>query len=198
MPTVEPTVDLVGRLAPDAGDVAGTIRRNACSAGTTMLCCRNHLGQEEDVQKFTAMVLVLGASIVLASPVLADGALAIGIPNGNLNKGFVYGMSWDAGLEDAQTKAMNLCKGLDLQNNKVPDRASEAQSACKIMKVFQNKCVAVAMNGDQHTVATGMGWGVAASLDEAKQTAMLDCNGMREGKGRTCAVAGQGCDGNAK
>ena len=151
------------------------------------------------MQKFSAVIFAFAVSAVFAAPVLADGALAIGVPNGNLNKGFVYGMSWDADSAVlAQTKAMSLCKGIDLTNNKVPDRASEAQAACEVVKTFSNQCVAVTMNGDQHTVATGMGYGVAPDLDAAKQQAMLTCNGMRGGKGRNCVVAGQGCDGNAR
>jgi len=72
-----------------------------------------------------AFAVALCIETISSHPVPAAGALAVGLPYGGANKGFVYGMAWNrASQADAESGAMNTCRGIDLENNKVPARAS--------------------------------------------------------------------------
>jgi hypothetical protein len=63
------------------------------------------------------LAVVTGASI---APSYADGALAVGLPARGPSGGFVFGVATDD--PNAQTVAMNPCKGIDTENNQIPDR----------------------------------------------------------------------------
>ena len=147
------------------------------------------------VPRFFIAIFILGLSVNWAR---ADGALAVGLPDGSPSNGFVYGVTTKMQLDQAQSTALDICKGINRENNKIPDRASKPQAACKIIKAFRDQCVAVSFNGDQHTPSTGVGWSIAQTSDAASTNALAACNTMRKGRGPSCRLATQYCDGEAK
>jgi hypothetical protein len=130
------------------------------------------------------------------TPGRAEGALAVGLPERGPSGGFVYGMSVNRSLDEAQSKAMDICRGIDRENNRIPERASEAQATCRLISVFQDKCTAVAYNGDQHTPSTAVGWAIGSDTSAAETEALAKCEDMRKGAGRACRVDGMLCDGS--
>jgi Domain of unknown function (DUF4189) len=147
------------------------------------------------VPRFFIAIFILGLSVNWAR---ADGALAVGLPEGSPSNGFVYGLTVKMELDKAQSGAMDICKGINRENNKIPDRASRAQAACRIIKAFRDQCVAISMNGDQHTPSTGVGWSIARTSDGASNNAVNACNSMRKGRGPSCRAVSAYCDGEAK
>lgn len=146
---------------------------------------------------FSPIAISLATLTMQVAPSAAEGALAIGLPPEGPSGGFVYGMA--VNNPNARTKALNLCRGIDTENNAIPDRPSRAQSFCKIVAVFQDKCAAAAHNGTKHTAATGVGWSVASTSHSAQQRALADCETMSGGHSRLdCEVEGWFCDGNAQ
>ena len=145
--------------------------------------------------RFFIAIFILGLSVNWAR---ADGALAVGLPEGSPSNGFVYGLTVKMELDDAQSGAMDICKGINRENNKIPDRASRAQAACRIIKAFRDQCVAISMNGDPHTPSTGVGWSIARTSDGASDRAVTACNSMRKGRGPSCRAVSAYCDGEAK
>jgi hypothetical protein len=147
-------------------------------------------------RRFPFFGVFFGVMMLWAYPSAAQGALAIGLPARGPSAGFVYGMS--VNNANSRTTAMNLCRGIDTNNNAIPDRASEAQSSCKIVGTFHDRCAAAAHNGTKHIPATGVGWAIAATSAAAKNQALANCEAMAKGRGNSaCAVEGFRCDGAA-
>lgn len=141
-----------------------------------------------------SMFIGLGMMFVWTGAAVAEGALAVGLPNDDPQKGFVYGITVDKpSAEEAQRSAMSECKGVDVRDT------SRAKQACKIIETFRNQCANAAFNGDRNTVSTAVGWGIGPDSATANNRALVMCNTVRKGTGRPCVVDGDPvCDGDAK
>jgi hypothetical protein len=150
------------------------------------------------MQRAIVLFAVLSAATIFgAHAARAEGALAVGLPAGGLSHGAVYG--WATG-DDDQAKALKTCQGIMTENNIIPNNASEAQRACKLVATFNDQCVAVSVNGDQVRAATGIGWAFAADLEKAKAQAIALCRKMAGPGKAPCVVQATafGCDGAAR
>lgn len=136
------------------------------------------------------MLLAGLAVLIAAGPARAEGALAVGIPEGNPNKGF----RWSIQVNDADAAAKTL---KDCRNARNPATGA----ACITIGTFSNQCVAVAANADGSDPVTGAGWAIAADSATATRRAIADCDRSRNGKGKPCKLDGERsmlCDGTAK
>lgn len=142
-----------------------------------------------------SLSLVVGLGIALwAGRGAAEGALAIGLINGDPSKGFVVGVSHDdATTQDAQSKALQDCQGSDIK------RTDQARAACRIVETFRDQCANDAINGDRDTPSTAVGWAIGPDSATTNARAMTMCETMRRGKGKACHPDGEAvCDGKAK
>ena len=143
--------------------------------------------------------ITLAAALVVAavgwsSSSLADGALAVGMPENNPSRGFSHSKFVDEpDAETATSKAMQNCRAT--RNPKIGE-------ACKLIGTFRDQCAAVAVNGD---VANGTapviaaGWAIAPDSAAAASRAIAQCEIMRKGRQKTCAIEGRIlCDGSAQ
>lgn len=140
---------------------------------------------------------VAAAILLFASkPVLADAALAVGLPGGNPDNGFVYGYEVNnATREGAEETAMAICQGRQIKENAIPQNPSKPQKACAVVEVFHGRCVAIAMNGSQTRASSGVGWAVANTKESAKQIAIDNCKSMAGKKlPDECWVQNAACD----
>jgi hypothetical protein len=124
---------------------------------------------------------------------LADGALAIGLPDGDPRNGFVAGLDVNMSPDEARAAALKDCRGVELK------RAERARAACRIVETFRNQCANTAFNGDETTASTGVGWGVCPDSAAANSRALVMCETMRAGQWIPCHPDGVPfCDGDAK
>jgi uncharacterized protein DUF4189 len=124
---------------------------------------------------------------------LADGALAIGMINGNSRHGFTIGVALDKPLAKAKDEALEDCRRNDVIGT------SRLRAACEIVETFRNQCASTAFNGDDTMRSGGFGWGVGPDSEIAKNRALEMCDQMRAGRGFVCHPYGQAyCDGTAQ
>jgi hypothetical protein len=140
-----------------------------------------------------ARVLLLGLISVTFLPGLAvaEGALAIGLPNDVVSVGFAFGYQTNSPtVYEARQKALAACHG-------AAHAAPGAQALCTIVGSFNNQCVAAAEDPANGT--PGVGWAVADDKDTAKQDALTMCQ-MKSPPARqaACKVIDSACDGSAK
>ncbi len=150
------------------------------------------------IERAVLALAFLGLAAIGSNPGLADGALAVGLPARGPGGGFVYGIWTGLPLSEAQNKALNACRGIDLENNRVPSSPGEAQQACKLIGTFRDQCAAAAHNSSQQMAATGAGWAIMPTSQGARRSALAQCDSMREGSGPACKVQDWFCDGNAR
>lgn len=125
------------------------------------------------------MLSGIAALALTTSPVLAEAALAVGLPDNNPDNGFVYGYEVNSATrETAKATALAICQGRAVTENAIPQNASTAQKGCAVIEVFHGRCVAIAMNGSQTRASSGVGWAVANSKDSANQLAIENCKAM--------------------
>lgn len=120
----------------------------------------------------------------------AEGALAVGIPQGDPNKGFRW--SIQINNPDSASSAMKDCRAA---------RNPATGKACMLIGTFSDQCVAVAANADGSDPVTGAGWAIAPDSATATKRAIDQCNASRNGTGRPCQLDGEKsmlCDGSAK
>ncbi|MBR2536834.1 MAG: DUF4189 domain-containing protein [Hyphomicrobium sp.] len=143
-----------------------------------------------------AALLTVASHVAGYAPASAEGALAVGLPLGSPDNGFVYGYEVNNKTrQGAKDTAMAYCQGKDAVDNAIPENASKPQKACAVIEVFQGRCVAIAMNGSQTRASTGVGWAIANTKDIAKQFAIDNCKSMA-GKNMPdeCWVQNVACD----
>ena len=143
----------------------------------------------------TVLALLISNLAMTLCPVSsqADGVLAVGLPAGNPRNGFAYGMTVDRTADEAASKALTDCKGVDVRDT------SKARAACKVIDRFRDECGNVALNGDRNTVSTAVGWGFGPDRETANKRAQTMCETLRGGNGRPCHLDGDElCDGTAK
>jgi Domain of unknown function (DUF4189) len=142
-----------------------------------------------------ACVLTLGfvlfVVVLLPSLAVAEGALAIGLPNDVTKNGVALGWNANSATSaEATQKAMANCQNVQ---NSTP----AARSLCAIVGSFHDQCVAGAENPKAGT--PGVGWAVAADKNTAEQQALTMCK-MKSPPAQQadCKVLTSGCDGSGK
>jgi len=133
---------------------------------------------------------LLVAALAWADVTRAEGALAVGIPQGNPARGF----KWDVRVNtpDPAPKVMEDCRAA---------RNPRTGAACKLIDTFNDQCVAVTSNGEPTAPVTAAGWAIAPDRVTAVNRALEKCESMRKGRGPACRLDGEGsllCDGDAK
>src|SRR6266849_4323036 len=125
----------------------------------------------------TVVALGLLAVALLPHPAVAEGALAIGLPNDVTKDGVALGWNTNSPTAaEARQKALAACR--DVKNS-----TDAARSLCTIVGTFHNQCVAGAEDPDAGT--PGVGWAVAAEKKSVFSAA---------GKARyAMAQPGRGC-----
>lgn len=142
--------------------------------------------------RFFAFALLLPLSL-RAHPAGAEGALVIGLIEGDPRKGFAYGITSNTPIGDAGSRAVRECRGVEVKNT------SNARAACKLIETFRDQCASVVINGDSKTPSTAVGWGIGPDRKTAAARARTQCETMRRGQGRECrAEDDTECDGSAK
>ena len=140
-----------------------------------------------------APVLALGllAVALLPHPAVAEGALAIGLPNDVTKDGVAMGWNTNSPTAaEARQKALAACRDVKISTD-------AARSLCTIVGTFHNQCVAGAEDPDAGT--PGVGWAVAADKKTAEQQALAMCQAKSPPARRAaCKVMTSGCDGSAK
>jgi hypothetical protein len=134
------------------------------------------------------------AMVPSANACFAEGALAIGLPDGNPRNGFVMGAATNrTTAAEARSQALAECRGSDVRDT------SKARAQCKVVETFHDQCTNDAFNGDANTPSTAVGWAVGPDSETTNQRAMTMCETMRQGRGRPCHPVGDPiCDGSAK
>jgi Domain of unknown function (DUF4189) len=139
----------------------------------------------------TAVALGLIAVALLPGPAVAEGALAIGLPNDVTKDGIALGWNTNSPTAaEARQRALAGCR--DVKNS-----TDAARSLCTIVGTFHNQCVAGAEDPDPGT--PGVGWAVATDKKTAEQQALAMCQAKSPPARRAaCKVMTSGCDGSAK
>lgn len=142
----------------------------------------------------TCMVLLLSLAwaVAQAEPAAAEGALAIGLPDDVAKQGFTYGYTNDKPGGQASAIALSQC-----QITKDAKKDPRLRSLCKVIAVYSNQCVAVAMDPADGT--PGVGWAIANDLGSAESQALAKCQ-ETAGPDRqdACKVDHSKCDGSAR
>ena len=130
-------------------------------------------------------VVVAAALLLLAVPVRADGALAVGSTGDVVKFGIAFGMVVDEPKEKVAEMALEHCRAF---------KASRAaNTACEVKATFSRQCYAVAL--DPQSGTPGAGWGVGQDQIEANDKAMTMCEATAGLVRRAfCQVQAAGCD----
>jgi hypothetical protein len=134
--------------------------------------------------------LLSGCLILPAGPVVADGAIAIGVPKSVVKDGVAQGYSVRAKTpEEADKVAMGYC-------GDVTKSSKTAVALCKVVKDFQYQCVALVL--DPKAGTPGYGWGIGADKHAAEKVALAMCYGNAGADRRQyCKAIASDCDGTA-
>jgi hypothetical protein len=136
-----------------------------------------------------AMAILSAASFSNSS--FAEGALAIGMVEGDPAKGFRH--SKTVNDPNAAAEAMKDCRAA---------RSPKVGAACILIGTFADQCAAIAVNGDAantNAPIIAAGWAIAPDRDKASSRAIAQCEAMRKGRRSACQVEGKIlCDGAAK
>ncbi len=118
--------------------------------------------------------------LALAARAQGEGALAVAIHDGGVQKGFAYAWHMRAATKDeAQKEALAECR-LKAETNGVPP------SKCKVTEVFSKMCIAAAFDPQTRRAA----WGVGRDEAAARAVAIARCGG----KGTACHLSDLDCD----
>jgi hypothetical protein len=146
--------------------------------------------------KIILAAVLLAASVGWASTSLAEGAFAVGMPEGNPSKGF----RWSAQVNKPDMAAATSAAMTDCRASRNP----KVGAACLLIASFADQCVAIAVSGDPDPApVSAAGWAVASSSDAAIDRAIALCELVRKGRGQKCVLDGGRdnallCDGKAK
>ncbi|HEY1310592.1 MAG TPA: DUF4189 domain-containing protein [Pseudolabrys sp.] len=135
------------------------------------------------------VALIIGCLAVGARPGAAEGALAIALPDDVVKGGFAYGSAYRFDTSgEAQAKALERCR---------ETKSDERRKLCRIIKIFHDQCVAVAMDPADGT--PGVGWAIGEDLLGAEREALEKCEATAgPGRRAACKVHNSGCDGKGK
>jgi hypothetical protein len=125
--------------------------------------------------------------ILSASPGVADGAVAIGLPDNVAKQGVAQGYSYNAKTpDDARRVAMGYCED-------VTKSSKQAVALCKVGKIFHEQCVSFTLDPKPGT--PGYGWGVGDDKDGAEKSAMAMClDTAGASRQQYCKVVASDCD----
>ena len=136
-------------------------------------------------------VLFAGA-VLWSNHVMADGALAVGVPANVAKDGFAYGYSNNKPSAGAASKT-----ALDSCRSPSPVKSAPGRALCAVIGTYKNQCVAVAE--DPAAGTPGVGWAIANDLRAAEAQALTKCEATAgPGRRAACRVDHSGCDGTAK
>jgi hypothetical protein len=133
------------------------------------------------------LALCLITFVFCTNPASSHGALAVGEPASVATQGFAFGVQWNkTSDQEASERALELCRIARVASE-------ETRALCKVIRRFQNECVAVALG------APDVGYSVAENKDSAEMQAMAACL-QSAGPGRRgyCKVVVSGCDESAR
>src|ERR1700759_5038273 len=100
------------------------------------------------IRRMVLATALLAVAIGWATSSRAEGALAVGMPDDDPNKGFKWSITVDA--SDAGADSMKSCRAA---------RSARTAAACKLIGTFHDQCVAVAVNGDPDPApVSAAGW----------------------------------------
>jgi hypothetical protein len=135
-----------------------------------------------------ALTLMLAGAFNSPERARADAALAVGRPTDIAKQGLAVGWAVDyPSTEAAGKEALARCRGFR-------DAPQATRDLCKIVEVFGNACLAVALDPESGT--TGVGWAVHRNRDWAEDAAMETCAETSAPKRRaSCRVVLIRCDG---
>ena len=142
---------------------------------------------------FVVLVLFAVCGATHPNAAIAAGALAVGLPADVAKGGFTYGYQNDkSGADQARAAALQACRTTkDAANN------AKLRSLCKVVEVYDNRCVAVAMDPGAGT--PGVGWAVADDVGSAEKQALSACKATAgQDRAEACVISHSQCDGTAK
>lgn len=117
----------------------------------------------------------------LASPVHAEGALAVGVAEGGPKNGYAYTLNVrNKTADSAEKEAMEGCRKQAQIYGVPPDR-------CRLVASFRGRCVSVAFD----TVERAAGWDLGDTAEQASANAVKKC---AEGGARQCKPHNVECD----
>lgn len=122
-------------------------------------------------------------------PARGEGALAVGIPDDGLSKGFSYGLHVNAEkIEDARKEALAACQEHVKKNQEAAKekKIKVLPARCKIVESFKKSCIAVALD----TKGQWAGWAIFKDEKTARSRAIGRC----KVGGAACEVAAMQCD----
>ncbi len=141
--------------------------------------------------KKVSALAIFCLGILWFSSALAEGAIAIGMPEGDPGKGFKHAQN--VNTPNAASEAMKECRAA---------RNPKIGAACRLIATFHDQCVSVAVNGDvvnELKPLIAAGWAVAPDSTAAISRAIAQCEVMRKGRRGECQIEGKTlCDGSAK
>lgn len=142
------------------------------------------------MKKFVAAALMF-ASCAYSAPAFGFGAIAVAEPSDVAADGYSSGISYNFKTStEAEDRAHREC-------STSRDAPPATRQLCKLIRGFENQCVAVALDPQNGT--PGAGWAIADTLVLARRDALQRCEDTA-GKDRQgeCRVTAEGCDGRAK
>ncbi|HJQ58890.1 MAG TPA: DUF4189 domain-containing protein [Vineibacter sp.] len=111
--------------------------------------------------------LVLCALLLSPQPVVAEGALAVGLPANVAKDGVAIGYVVNrSNRADAESTALEECR-------KTQAAPPQARALCKVVESFSRQCVSIAMDPKDGT--PGVGWAIAPTRSGAEAGAMMKC-----------------------
>lgn len=131
------------------------------------------------------------AAIILAASLLpatarAEGAIALGLPSDVARDGVAVG--WAVRLPAGQASGVAL-----QQCRTVTDAPPATRELCRIVRIFTDGCIAVAIDPGDGT--PGFGWAIAATKGEADAVAMRACQETAGADRRGfCQISASDCD----
>ena len=149
-------------------------------------------------QGYLLTAVLLGATILGMRSGIADGVLALGIAKGGPIYGWVAGFSKDS--TDAETQALNECRGINKYNNQKRQNPRESQRNCGVAATFHDQCFAISSNGSATQWKSPIGFGLAIAKDSATaaQEAIGQCQSMAGLGAPPCVIRKSDCEGSAK
>jgi hypothetical protein len=138
---------------------------------------------------FAAAVLLAGCAF--SAPAFAFGAVAIAEPADVAKDGYSSGISYNFKTAvEAEDRAHRECATTQ-------DAPPETRKLCKVLRTFENQCVAVAL--DPQAGTPGAGWAIGDTSQVAKRDALQRCEDTAGNDRRgQCKITAEGCDGRAK
>ncbi len=131
------------------------------------------------------------AACAFASPIMAFGAVAVAEPADVANDGYSSGISYNfKSANEAEERALRECL-------ETTAASPATKKLCKVIRSFENQCVAVAL--DPQSGTPGAGWALGDTLELARRNAIQRCEDTAGNDRRgECRVTAEGCDGRAK